>query len=120
MTAEILKAEAKILEPDDIQLVTAIGEIDIYSAPMLKATIARAFDSGAKDLVLDMSNVTYLDSSGLGVLLGAVRRAKPKGGTVNLIGCTDATLRILDITNLRVVFGIFQTIREAREAIRTA
>jgi anti-sigma B factor antagonist len=67
-----------------------------------------------------MEHVTYMDSSGFGTLLSATKRLRPEGGTVNLVHCNSAIDRMLRITRLNTVFGIFQSVDEAIEAAKKA
>lgn len=89
------------------------GEIDVYTAPQFKEAVNQLINAGQKDLIIDMSRVTYMDSSGFGTLLSATKRLRPEGGSVNLVACNSAIDRMLRITRLNTIFGTFQTIEEA-------
>lgn len=96
---------------DTIGLVTLTGEVDIYTAPRLKEHMLELFDSGARDMVVDLSAVTFIDSTALGVLIGGVRRANEVGGTIALVVATRPVQRILTVTGLDQVF----TVHSARD-----
>lgn len=93
------------------------GEIDLYTAPEFKSAIISLIESGSKHVIVDLSKVSYMDSGGFGVLLGAVRRVRPLGGSVALVGCTGSILRILKITRLDTIFTLCSTVEEAIHAI---
>ena len=92
---------------DDLVPVIAVhGQADLHTAPQLRAAITSALDGGARSLVIDLSEATFIDSMTLGVLLGAVKRLRPTGGTVGVV-CTDSHIkRIFEITLLDRVFSI--------------
>ena len=87
-------------------VIAVHGQADLHSAPQLRAAIAAELDNGARGLVIDLSEATFIDSMTLGVLLGAVKRLRPSGGTVGVV-CTDSHIkRIFEITLLDRVFSI--------------
>jgi anti-sigma B factor antagonist len=73
------------------------GEVDMASAPGLRDQLQRL---GARNVVIDLSGVTFIDSTGLGVLVTALKRAREAGGQLTLRSPTRATRRVLDITGL--------------------
>jgi anti-sigma B factor antagonist len=94
---------------DTIGLVTLTGEVDIYTAPRLKETMVGLLDGGVRRLVVDLSDVTFIDSTALGVLIGGVRRANEVGGTIALVVATRPVQRILTVTGLDQVFTVHGT-----------
>jgi anti-sigma B factor antagonist len=93
---------------DGVAGVVVLGEADIYTAPELKEALAAAIETGATSVLVDLSGATFIDSTTLGVLMGAVRRLRP-GGEV-AIACADPNIcRIFEITLLDRVFRIFPT-----------
>lgn len=101
-----------------IPVLGVTGEIDVFTAPEFKNAINRAIESGTTDLVIDLTQVSYMDSSGFGTLLGATKRVRPKGGSISLVGCSEAIERMMKITRLDTVFNLFATIDEASAHIR--
>jgi anti-sigma B factor antagonist len=96
------------------------GEVDLYTAPELKQELIRIIDSGAKVVVVDLQETTFIDSTTLGVLLGGVKRLRPTGGSLLLV-CSDRNIRkIFEITLLDRVFSIFETREEALGQIPAA
>ena len=94
-------------------LVALGGEVDLYTAPELKQELHRLVGKGAKRIVIDMSETTFIDSTTLGVLLSVVKRVRPEGGTVVLV-CPDRNVkRIFEITRLDRVVAIVDSRDEA-------
>jgi len=93
-------------------VVVATGEIDLYTAPALRDALIRAGESSSR-IVIDLSDVTFLDSTGLGVMLGAFGRARTAERSVALVGPTDVVKRVLHITRLDQVFPTYARLDEA-------
>ena len=89
-------------------LVVAVnGELDDYTAPALRDRVRKELEGRAGvELTLDLSNMTFVDSTGLGVLVGIRRRVRETGGTLALSGLTPATTKVLEITGLSRVFDL--------------
>ena len=96
-------------------VVEIAGEIDVYTAPQLRSQLLDASAAGNADLVLDMTGVTFLDSTGLGILVGARRRAVEAGGDLRLVVAHSAVLKIFRITGLDRVFTIEASLDRALE-----
>jgi anti-sigma B factor antagonist len=93
-------------------LITVEGELDLATAPRLKWPLVDAIDGGARVLIVDLSGVTFMDSTALGVLIG-IRRTLKLGSRMAIV-CTDAgVLKIFEISGLDAVFQIFPTFDEA-------
>ncbi|GAA4249774.1 STAS domain-containing protein [Dactylosporangium darangshiense] len=87
-------------------VVTASGELDVATAPELRAYLHRILDDGASTLVVDLSDVGFLDSTTLGVLISVHKRLAEDGGVVELVIPHARLLRIFQITGLDRVFTI--------------
>jgi len=96
-------------------VVTLEGEIDVYTAPRLKDALVEAIEGGCVDVIVDLEGVAFIDSSGLGVLVGALRRAKERSGAVRLVCTRGSILKIFRVTGLDKVFPIFSDTKEAGE-----
>jgi anti-sigma B factor antagonist len=95
-------------------MVLAVGgEIDVYTAPQLRAELIRLADAGYAHIVVDMERVDFLDSTGLGVLVGALKRARAAGGSVELVCTQPKILKIFNVPGLEKVFGIHPSVDEA-------
>jgi anti-sigma B factor antagonist len=80
--------------------VTATGEIDSTSAPVLKDRLDALLDAGAEQLVIDLTGVTFLDSAGLCVLASTYRRVSGDGHHMRVLASSRAVIRPLQITGL--------------------
>lgn len=104
------------IEPDETGCtITLGGEVDVYTAPRLKDALVEQLESGCTDMVVNLDGVGFIDSSGLGVLVGALRRAKENGGSVRLVCSRENILKIFRITGLDKVFPIFAEPGDARQ-----
>lgn len=109
-----MELDIGIERSEQVCTVTLVGEIDVYTAPRLKESLVAAIQDGCVNLVVDMEGVGFIDSSGLGVLVSALRRAREREGTVRVVCTRDNILKIFRITGLDKVFPIFSDIAEAR------
>ena len=91
------------------------GEVDVYTSPLLKRRLVDAADDDCALLVVSLDGVGFIDSSGLGVLVGALRRMRERDGDLRLVCNKESVLKILRITGLDRVFPVFASVDEARE-----
>ena len=98
---------------DGIEVVTVEGEIDIYSAPRLRELLIDLAAKGTCRLVVNLDKVGFLDSTGLGVLVGGLKRVRAHDGSLDLVCTQEQILRIFRITGLTKVFGIYQSVDQA-------
>jgi anti-sigma B factor antagonist len=103
-------------EVDSRTIVAVGGEIDVYTAPKLRDKITELVGEGRHNLVIDMEGVDFLDSTGLGVLVGALKRLRTVNGTFGLVCSKEPLLKIFRITALDQVFPIFPTVEAATSA----
>jgi anti-sigma B factor antagonist len=96
----------------DLSLIGLSGEVDVYSAPMLRETIKDLVDEGKYKIVVDLEKVAFLDSTGLGVLVGGLKRVKHHDGELGIICDQEKILRIFRITGLDKVFPIYRSREE--------
>jgi anti-sigma B factor antagonist len=87
-------------------VVTATGELDLYTAPRLQAALAGLLREQVTRIVVDMSGVEFCDSTGMNVLLSAMKRLKEQGGSLELAAPRPAVRRILQVTGLDTVFTV--------------
>jgi anti-sigma B factor antagonist len=92
------------------------GQADLHTAPDLRDAMTKAIDGGANGLIVDLSAATFVDSMTLGVLLGAVKRLRPRGGKVAVVCVSPHIRRIFEITLLDRVFALHETLDAARAA----
>lgn len=89
------------------------GEIDVYTAPKLREGVIELLGAGAMHIIVDMREVEFLDSTGLGALVGALNRARTQDGSLRLVINSDRIIRIFRITGLVKVFAIHPTVPDA-------
>ena len=94
-------------------VLTVRGEIDVYTAPRLRQAIVDLVDTGSVNIVVDMEKVDFLDSTGLGVLVGGLKRVRVKDGSLSIVTTQDKILKIFDITGLNRVFAIHASVDAA-------
>ena len=87
--------------------VTLRGDADVYSAADLRRRLNEVIDDGEASVVVDLSHLAFLDTSGLGVLVGATQRARRSGGTLALVlGRNDSVRMVFEITGLDKVLDV--------------
>jgi anti-sigma B factor antagonist len=94
-------------------VIAVSGEIDVYTAPRLRETLVSLVDAGNYRLIVDMEGVEFLDSTGLGVLVGGLKRVRAHDGEIDLVCTQNRILRIFRITGLNRVFSIFDSVEDA-------
>jgi anti-sigma B factor antagonist len=98
---------------DDTHVVAVVGEIDLFTAPEFKQRMSELIDAGRSRLVVDLSGTTFIDSSSLGVLIGAHRRLKLRGGTLLVVCDSEAIAKTFKITGLDGVFTLADSVDAA-------
>lgn len=97
----------------DVPVLTVRGEVDVYSAPLLKEQIANSLTGAEASAVVDLSQVEFMDSTGLGALVAARTAAAEGGGRLPLVCDRDRILKLFQITGLDGVFEIHTTVDSA-------
>jgi anti-anti-sigma factor len=113
--------EFQIEKFENHTLIKVLEEkLDTHIAPTLKSELVLVSGNGEKNIVLDLSNCRYCDSSGLSAILVANRLCKNSNGTFVLTGLNDAVERLITISQLDTVLNISGTIDEAQKMIKNA
>ena len=102
----------------DFTVVEVSGEIDVYTAPQLRECLSELEDAGHSRLLIDLENVDFLDSTALGVLVGALKKARADEGSMALVCSQERLLKIFRITGLTKVFDIHDSVESAVAAPR--
>ena len=97
-------------------VVSVVGEIDVYTAPRLRELLIELVNTGFYQLVVNMEKVEFLDSTGLGVLVGGLKKVRAHDGSLQLVCNQDRLLKIFRITGLAKVFAIHDTAEAALAA----
>jgi anti-sigma B factor antagonist len=100
------------------QMVIFVREerLDAHNSEELKAEMNRLFAGGSKELIVDLKDVRFIDSSGLGVLVSGFKNASSRQGTIKLSGLQTQVKSMFELTRLHRVFDIFQTVDDALES----
>ena len=89
------------------------GEIDVYTSPKLKEALTKLIEQQKYNIIIDLEKVRYIDSTGLGVLIGTLKKVREHNGTICII-CTNPQIKkIFNITGLVKIFGIYKNEEEA-------
>ncbi|MFL5930069.1 MAG: STAS domain-containing protein [Gaiellaceae bacterium] len=101
-------------------VIALAGEVDLYTAPEFKQQLLDVIGQGAKEVIVDFSDTTFIDSTTLGVLVGGVKRLRTNDGQLSLV-CSDRNItKIFEITGLDRVFTIYGSRDEAVAGIGSA
>lgn len=92
------------------------GEVDVYTAPKMREQIVDLVNAGRNHLIVDMEQVEFLDSTGLGVLVGGLKRVRAQDGSLQVVCTQERILKIFRITGLTKVFPIHSSVPEALAA----
>ena len=115
MSHDALSVEIRSEHGGDAIVYRLGGSLDMATAPSLRAALLEAADEGKHDILVDCSHLEFLDSTGLGALIGAQKRALEHGGNVRLIVNEGPIQRLLMITGLMQVFAVYNTVQAALE-----
>jgi anti-sigma B factor antagonist len=102
---------------DDLAVLVAGGELDYAASPQLKERLDESIDSGVRRLVLDLSMATFIDSTAIGVLVGAVMRLREAGNGSLTVVCADENRRVLRIFEIAGVDSLIALHRSREEAL---
>lgn len=89
------------------------GEVDVYTAPQLDAELMRLIDGDVFNIVVDLSQVDFLDSTGLGVLVKALQRTRENGGSLAVVARADRITKVFRITGLDSAMSLHSTVDDA-------
>jgi anti-sigma B factor antagonist len=94
-------------------ILEVAGEIDVYTAPKLREKLIELVSDGSHNIVVDLEKVDFLDSTGLGVLVGGLKRVRNHDGSLQLVCTQEKILKIFRITGLTKVFPIHGSVQDA-------
>ena len=97
-------------------VIAVRGEIDVATAPQLRESLHSVIAQGEGTIVLDLLEVTFLDSTALGVLVGALKRCRELGGELHIVVADPRIVKIFEITGLTSVFTIADSLESAGPA----
>ncbi|MGA9943733.1 MAG: STAS domain-containing protein [Candidatus Cybelea sp.] len=114
MTHDELSIDLKTEGGGETLILKLRGSLDLATAPTIRAALGEATEKGSQRLIVDLTQLEFLDSTGLGVLIGAHRRAAERGGSFRLIVKDGPISRLLNITGLIGVFAVFHSLADAQ------
>jgi len=103
----------EVTSQDDAAIVKLAGEIDMNHSPAMHQALLEVLKSQPRRLIVDLADVSYMDSSGVGTLVDALRRVHGYGGKMALVAVAPRVLSVLQITKLDQFFEIHSTVQEA-------
>jgi len=98
---------------NDVVILDINGEIDLYNAPDIKDTIKNLIDSGKRQVIINLEKVSYIDSSGIGVLISSLSNLKKVGGALKIINVYASVKKVFELTKLTSFFEIYDSEDEA-------
>ena len=103
-----------------VVVVSVTGDLDLWNAPTLEQRLSRCLESGQCWVVVDLSQASFLDSSGLGALTASMRRVERKGGRLVVVNSSGQMQRVFELTGLMRVLNVVPTRDRAMEVIDEA
>ncbi|PYZ92121.1 anti-anti-sigma factor [Salipaludibacillus keqinensis] len=101
-----MNLDIQVTEGEHGNVAYLSGEVDVYTATKLKETLNPIAEQKNSDLVVDLSEVNYIDSTGLGIFIGVLKATEKSGSTLKLTGLNDRVKRLFEITGLNEVIDI--------------
>jgi anti-sigma B factor antagonist len=111
--------EDDLLELEEMSLLALTGELDYTNAERLQHDLQEAIGPGARDLVIDLSDLSFCDSTGIQVFLAVRKITQDRGGSIALTGLQPRLERLFHLTGLASAFGIQPTVTDAVEVFRS-
>jgi anti-sigma B factor antagonist len=105
----------EVIKKQGASIVVLKGDVDLESSPAAREVLLKSVEGAGKVLV-DLSSVTYIDSSGVASLVEALQAAKRNGGKFALVAASDPTRRVLELARLDKVFSMYTTVDEGLKA----
>lgn len=115
MAQDLLSLDVQTTPDGSAQVFAVRGTMDIATSPTVRAALLEAAERGHHDIIVDLTQLEFLDSTGLGAMIGAHKRAKEHGGRIRLVAQDGQILRLLRITGLLGVFSVYNTLDDALE-----
>jgi anti-sigma B factor antagonist len=108
-----VKLSVSTSERDDVVVVTVSGEVDVYTAPQLRSALEDRIAAGQTSLVVDLEDVGFIDSTGLGVLVGRLKVVRKADGWLSVVCTNERILRLFAITGLDQVLPVHDSVDAA-------
>lgn len=105
-------------EGEAAAVLALAGEVDVSNVGEARAAALSLLEDGTKRLILDISGVTYMDSSGLGMLVGVLKRLRESEGELAIAGAAPGVKRLFEITGLEQIFSLYDDMAAALKEVR--
>jgi len=105
--------EINLREKENILLMDVNGEVDLYNAPEIKEVIKEQIDNNKRQIIINLDEVSYIDSSGIGALISSLSNLKKIGGGLKIINVHDSVKKVFELTKLTSFFEIYDNEDEA-------
>ena len=105
-------------ETGEIIVFDINGEIDLYNAPEIKDKIKEEMNKGKVNIIINLDKVSYIDSSGIGVLISSLSNLKKVGGALKLINVYASVRKVFELTKLTSFFDIYDSETDALAAFK--
>jgi anti-sigma B factor antagonist len=102
-----------IRESNDVVIMDINGEIDLYNVPDIKETIKAQMEGSKTNIIINLDKVSYIDSSGIGVLISSLSNLKKAGGSLKIINVYASVRKVFELTKLTSFFDIYDSEQEA-------
>ena len=102
-----------VAERNKFAVLSVRGEVDVYTAPKFRERLIELVGQGKHHIVVDLEGVDFLDSTGLGVLVGGLKRLRSHNGDLVLVCTQSRILKVFEITGLTKVFSIYDSVDDA-------
>jgi anti-sigma B factor antagonist len=97
----------------DCAVLRVAGEVDVYTAPRLRERVVQLLADGVRHVVADLREVDFLDSTGLGALVGSLKRLREQDGSLKLVTGPERVAQVFRLTGLVRVFALYASVAEA-------
>ena len=114
-----MELRLSVYESGGATVVEAGGEVELHNAPRLREELRRVCEADKPCCVIDMSKVSFIDSTGVGVLVGALKRAREHGGSLTIACPQPRVRRVFEITGLLGALPIYDSLEAAHGACGT-
>src|SRR6266568_9415936 len=113
MEVHVVSFHAEAITAADCAVLRVTGEIDVYTAPELRQQVIHLVDDGIRHIVGDLRGVDFLDSTGLGVMVGSLKRLRLLQGSLKLVTGDGRVLQLFTITGLSRAFELHPSVLDA-------
>jgi anti-sigma B factor antagonist len=112
-----LKVEIEVEEKEGFNVVTPVGELDVYTVPLFRKVVLKLEGDRKHDLILDLSRLTFIDSSGLGSLIEIYQKMHSAQGEIAYVIDNQRIIKVLKLVNLDKVFRVFSNLGRALQHV---